>query len=134
MAPLDLAELENRSVRDRDKMSPASHIYEEIYELVRLIPPGKVASYGQIAEMHGGCGARQVGYALNHLRSYAAQPPVPWQRVINARGEISLHGGGEGSHVQRELLEAEGVAFDDFGRVDLERFGWKPQLRLGRAE
>jgi methylated-DNA-protein-cysteine methyltransferase-like protein len=111
-------------------MAKATGLYEEIYELVRLIPPGKVANYGQIAEMHGGCGARQVGYALNHLRSEPHTAPVPWQRVVNARGEISLHGGGEGSFIQRELLEAEGVEFDAFGRIDLARFRWEPDVRL----
>ena len=109
-------------------MAGVSKLYEEIYELVRLIPPGKVANYGMIAEMHGGCGARQVGYALNNLRQARGVEEVPWQRVVNARGEISLHGGGVGSSIQRELLEAEGVEFDEFGRIDLERFRWQPLL------
>lgn len=111
-------------------MAKASHLYEEIYALVRLIPAGQVANYGQIAEMHGGCGARQVGYALNNLRSQPQTEAVPWQRVINARGEISLHGGGTGSLIQRELLEAEGIEFDLHGRIDLTRFRWEPTLRL----
>jgi methylated-DNA-protein-cysteine methyltransferase-like protein len=111
-------------------MAKASQLYEEIYALVRLIPPGKVANYGQIAEMHGGCGARQVGYALNNLRNHPQTEEVPWQRVINARGEISLHGGGAGSFIQRELLEAEGVEFGLHDRIDLTRFRWEPALRL----
>lgn len=111
-------------------MANVSHLYEEIYEIVRLIPAGKVANYGQIAEMHGGCGARQVGYALNNLRNHPQTDDVPWQRVVNARGEISMHGGGTGSLIQRELLEAEGIEFDLHGRIDLERFRWEPNLRL----
>lgn len=115
-------------------MANASGLYAEIYEIVRLIPRGKVANYGQIAEMHGGCGARQVGYALNHLRSDPQTEPVPWQRVVNARGEISMHGGGTGSFIQRELLEAEGVEFDLYGRIDLSRFRWEPDLRLSQED
>ncbi len=95
--------------------------YEEIYALVRQIPPGKVATYGQVAALVGGCTARMVGYAM------AATPEgsgVPWQRVINSKGKISPHGFGYGSALQRALLEEEGVIFDDQGCVDLKRFGW----------
>ncbi|NPV77389.1 MAG: cysteine methyltransferase [Anaerolineae bacterium] len=95
--------------------------YEEIYALVRQIPPGKVATYGQIAALVGGCTARMVGYAM------AATPEgsgVPWQRVINSKGKISPHGFGYGSALQRALLEGEGVVFDEQGSINLKRFGW----------
>lgn len=101
----------------------------KVWEMVRQIPPGKVATYGQIAALVGppegmqdqnyrAFGARWVGGAM------ASCPDnVPWQRVINAQGKISLRKGG--SHIrQRELLEAEGVVFDDRQRVDLRLFGW----------
>lgn len=95
--------------------------YEEIYSIVRCIPSGKVATYGQVAALAGGCTARMVGYAM------AATPEgsgVPWQRVINHKGKISPHGFGYGSAMQRALLEAEGVEFDEQDRIDLARFGW----------
>ena len=93
---------------------------EEVYAVVREIPRGKVASYGEVARAAGYPNhARQVGYALS-------APPegsdVPWQRVINARGEVSPRPNAE--H-QRALLEQEGVEFDARGRVDWSRFGWE---------
>jgi len=99
-------------------------VYARIYRVVRRIPEGRVASYGQVAQVAGGCTARMVGYAM------ASVPPdasVPWQRVINSRGSISPRTGGEGHLVQRALLEAEGIVFDAGGRVDWERFGWRPR-------
>jgi methylated-DNA-protein-cysteine methyltransferase-like protein len=97
------------------------HLYERIYAVVRQIPPGKVASYGQIAGIVGGCTPRMVGYAM------AATPDgsdIPWQRVINAQGKISPHGYGFGSAMQRALLEEEGVKFDANDRIDFKQFGW----------
>lgn len=94
-----------------------SALYERIYELVRQIPRGKVATYGDIGAW-AGCGARTVGYALAALRTERAESPVPWQRVINAQGKCSLR------EDQQRRLEAEGVAFDPEGRTDLARFGW----------
>ena len=88
--------------------------------MVRRIPRGRVATYGQVAELAGLEGhARQVGYALHAL------PPVsgvPWHRVINARGEISARSGSDWGELQRLLLEAEGVRFDASGRVELKKF------------
>jgi methylated-DNA-protein-cysteine methyltransferase-like protein len=68
-------------------------------------------------------GARQVGYALHALPEGS---DVPWQRVVNARGEISLRFPPEFEAIQRTLLEQEGVAFNQLGRIDLQRFGWRP--------
>jgi methylated-DNA-protein-cysteine methyltransferase related protein len=95
-----------------------AHLYPRIYAIVRQIPTGKVASYGQIAKIVG-CTAREVGYAM----AAAKNVEVPWQRVINSQGKISLseHAGGA---LQRQLLEDEGVQFDERGRVHFDRYGW----------
>jgi methylated-DNA-protein-cysteine methyltransferase-like protein len=91
---------------------------------VRRIPHGRVATYGQVAALAGLAGrARQVGYALHALPDGS---PVPWHRVINARGEISLRSEPGWEGYQRFLLEEEGVDFDLAGRVDLDRFLWQP--------
>lgn len=96
--------------------------HERIYWVVRQVPRGKVATYGQVARIAGGCTARMVGYAL---ASSTDADAVPWQRVINSMGKISPHGAGFGSAMQRALLEEEGVKFDAQGRVDFKVFGWK---------
>ncbi|MBA2458582.1 MAG: MGMT family protein [Gemmatimonadales bacterium] len=96
-----------------------------IYAVVRRIPPGRVATYGQIAELAGLPGhARQVGYALNAL---PAGTTVPWHRVLNARGEVSLRSEPGAELSQRMLLEREGVGFDARGRVALKRVAWRPR-------
>lgn len=91
-----------------------------VHALVSLVPPGRVATYGQIADHIAGCTPRMVGFAL------AALPPdsdVPWHRVINAQGGISPRG-GDGSARQRERLEAEGLCFGPDQRIDLGRYRW----------
>ncbi len=98
-------------------------LYEQIYAMVRRIPPGRVTTYGRVAELVGDCTARMVGYAMAALKRGTA-PDVPWQRVINAQGKISIHGDGIGNAMQRTLLEEEGVLFDPGGRVDFSVFGW----------
>ena len=101
-------------------------LYERIYAVTRQIPPGRVATYGQIAAIVGqGCSARQVGYAMAALRS--DDQSVPWQRVINSQAQISLRHslGSQGGARQRQILEAEGVEFDAEGRTDFDRFGWE---------
>ena len=91
--------------------------------MVRRIPPGQVATYGQIARLAGMPGqARLVGYALHSLSS---DMDVPWHRVINAKGEISQLPDPDSGLTQRIILESEGVVFDARGRIDLNRFGWK---------
>lgn len=96
-------------------------VYERIYGLVRRIPPGRVATYGQIAAMVGGCTARMVGYAMAAL---PFDTDVPWQRVINRQGQVSPRSSGHGSAFQREILEAEGITFDPNHRTDFDQFGW----------
>lgn len=97
--------------------------YEAIYAMVRLIPPGKIATYGQVAALAGLAGhARQVGYALHRCGKIE---DVPWQRVVNSRGEISRRSAKQGSEaLQRVMLEAEGVAFTAGGKIDLARYRW----------
>ena len=93
-------------------------LYARIYDVVRQVPEGKVATYGDIAAMVGDCDARTVGYALNELPK-RQQGDVPWQRIINSQGGIST-----ASERQRRLLEAEGIKFNAQGRVPLARFRW----------
>jgi methylated-DNA-protein-cysteine methyltransferase-like protein len=102
--------------------------YEQVWNLVRQIPFGKVAAYGQIAkllpppngvelETYAAFAPRWVGGAM------AACPgDVPWQRVVNSQGKISERAGAE---KQRQLLEAEGIIFDAKDCIDLKKYGWK---------
>ena len=95
--------------------------YRQIYEIIKQVPRGRVATYGQIAKIVGRCTARMVGYAT------AALPPgldVPWHRAINHKGEISPRARGDGALRQRRLLQAEGIRFDQKGRVNLKKFRW----------
>ena len=106
-------------------MKTGDRSYQRIYAVVRRIPKGRVATYGQIAALAGlGGHARQVGYALHAMVTDRA---VPWHRVINARGEISSRAEPGSDAVQRQLLEREGVAFDHAGRVALREYRWKPR-------
>jgi len=99
--------------------------YERIYTVVRRIPRGRVATYGQVAALAGlGGHARQVGYALHAL---ATERAVPWHRVVNARGQISPRTEPGGDLIQRRLLEREGVNFDAADRLELGRYRWRPQ-------
>lgn len=107
-------------------MANMPNFYEQVYAVVRRVPRGRVTSYGRVAEMLGRpYAARAVGYALGALRQQrGAAAPVPWQRVVNSQGRISLPltaGGGR----QAELLRAEGVVVDDDLRVDLSVFLWE---------
>jgi methylated-DNA-protein-cysteine methyltransferase-like protein len=99
-----------------------SPIYQQIHEIIQLIPVGKVATYGQIADIVGGCTARMVGYAASAI---PFDSDIPWQRVINFQGGISTRSGVSGELLQQELLEAEGIQFDQNGRTNLELYRWK---------
>lgn len=99
--------------------------FEQVYLLVRQIPAGKVASYGQIADMLAAPGAaRTVGWALASLGEEQARV-VPWQRVINKHGRCSIRSFETSAHDQQLLLEAEGVEFSAAGYTDMRRFGWE---------
>ena len=107
--------------------------WERFYRVIRRIPRGRVATYGQVAELAGlPRHARQVGYALFALPEHTT---VPWHRVVNARGESSLERVRPGGGLeQRFRLEEEGVEFDWRGRVVLSRFRWTPRQGVGNRE
>ena len=100
---------------------------ERVWHAVSLIPPGHLATYGQVADWLGAWGcARQVGWALRRL---SLPSEVPWQRVVNAKGRISMSLSREGSDwMQRQLLIAEGIPVDADGWLLLQRFLWRPDL------
>lgn len=99
--------------------APDYTLYERIYQVVEQVPHGMVATYGDIAAIvGGGCDARTVGYALNELPK-EREGTTPWQRIINREGGISTRG-----LLQRQLLDAEGVAFDARDHVIMSRFRW----------
>ena len=102
---------------------------QRVYAVVSLIPSGRLATYGQVADWIGAYGcARQVGWALRRL---TLPSEIPWQRVVNARGRISMSLSREGSDwMQRELLISEGIPVDHEGRLPLRRFLWAPQSEL----
>ena len=95
--------------------------HTRIYQWVRRVPEGKVASYGQIATLAGDCSARQVGYAMAALPGDSG---IPWHRIINSQGRISLRTNSEGHHLQRILLETEGIVFSEDGTIDLAQYRW----------
>lgn len=104
---------------------PAGSLRERVYAVIRRIPPGRVATYGQVARLAGlGRHAREVGYALSALSAATA---LPWHRVVNARGEVSRRSVPGGELTQRLLLEREGHRFDTRGRLPLARVQWKPR-------
>lgn len=103
-------------------LQKSTSAYTAVLELVRQIPPGKVMTYGQIATLLGSPrGARAVGYAM----FFSGLDDVPWHRVINAKGEISLGGHADRPIVQRQMLQAEGVEFTQQGRIDLASYLWQ---------
>ena len=99
-----------------------SPLYQKIHHIISLIPSGKVATYGQISEIVGECTARLVGYATSAIKQDSS---IPWQRVINYKGGISQRRSVSGGLLQQKLLEAEGIVFDQNGRIDLEHYRWK---------
>ena len=100
--------------------------FARIYSVVRRIPRGRVATYGQVARLASLPGqARLVGYALGALRDGSA---IPWHRVVNAQGRVSpRRGGGPESFIQRRRLERERISFSPSGAIRLERFLWRPR-------
>jgi methylated-DNA-protein-cysteine methyltransferase related protein len=117
--------------------------YKIVWEIVRQVPSGIVTTYGQIASMipapesvnppdYEKIAPRWVGYAMNAVSSADldtkttpdGKTPIPWQRVINSKGGISLPKGSHSAHEQRIRLEGEGVQFDENELVDLNMYGW----------
>ena len=110
-------------------VNPAPGIsYRAIYAVVSRIPRGRVATYGQVARLAGLPGqARLVGYALAVLRD---ESPVPWHRVVNAKGQVSGRSDGRPmDRLQRLRLERERVRFDDRACISLAQFRWRPRPR-----
>jgi methylated-DNA-protein-cysteine methyltransferase-like protein len=101
----------------------ASPSFVRILAVVRRIPRGRVATYGQVAALAGfPRQPRLAGYALRH-----ADDAVPWHRVVNAGGRISARADSELARVQRILLMREGIRFNAGGALDLTRYGWRPR-------
>jgi methylated-DNA-protein-cysteine methyltransferase-like protein len=107
-------------------------VYEESFsnrvkDVIKRIPVGKVATYGQVASIAGNYrAARQSAWVLH---TSSEKDKLPWHRVINRQGKISLKP-GEGYEKQKQLLTAEGIIFDEKDRIDLERFLWNPEDTL----
>ena len=99
-----------------------TRLYQTIHRIISLIPSGKVATYGQIAEIVGGCTARMVGYAASAIPQ---DSDIPWQRVINYKGGISQRRCVSEGLLQKKLLEEEGIVFNQYGRTDLDHYRWK---------
>jgi len=106
-----------------------ANTYDLIYAVVREIPYGRVATYGQVAELAGLIGKpRVVGYALYRVTDAAE---IPWHRVINAKGEVSRSPHRNGTDdLQQSLLEDEGIKFDAIGKLDLSAYRWQPDPAL----
>ena len=98
--------------------------YDLIYTIVKQIPFGKIATYGQIADLAGLYGkARLVGYALFRVD---IKEDIPWHRVVNAKGEISYSFQRQGGdYLQKVLLEEEGIEFKRNGKIDLNKYRWQ---------
>lgn len=101
----------------RKQISP---IYSSIYDLASKVPSGYVTTYGQLAKLVG-CTARTVGFAMAAL---SPGHDIPWQRVINSQGKVSPRSDGDGNILQRDLLEAEGLQFNQEGRINLDKYSW----------
>jgi len=108
----------------RDMKAARDNIDERIWQVVAAIPAGCVATYGDVAR-HAGLpnAARRVGRSL---RCLPARTRIPWFRVVNAQGRLSLPPESRSHATQRRRLQAEGVAFRDNGSIDLRRYRWRP--------
>ncbi len=107
--------------KESDDLDPQKTTYQRIYDVIRKIPKGKVATYGLIAEIEGTCTPRMVGYALSNAKE---EMHLPWHRVINSSGRISMKD-PEGNELQRTLLKHEGIIFTG-EKVNLKEFLWHP--------
>jgi methylated-DNA-protein-cysteine methyltransferase-like protein len=121
----------NRYNLDMEQKEDIEAYRQQVYRIVSQVPAGRVSTYGQVAEMipvpegmdphaYARVRAQWVGRAMRH-----APEGVPWQRIINSQGRISLPAGSRSAMIQRQRLEAEGIIFDRSGKVNLGRFGWE---------
>ena len=114
--------LKKRNIKTKRYDDP-SNFYEAVYRLICRIPKGRVMTYGQIAAILGAPrAARAVGYAMR-----ACPEDLPWQRVINSKGQISARSEAERPIIQRMLLESEGIDFDDSDTCALATLIWEPR-------
>jgi methylated-DNA-protein-cysteine methyltransferase-like protein len=112
--------------------SSVAELYRRLRAVIRRVPRGRVATYGQIAELAGIPGGARVAAAS--LKTSTPADRLPWQRIVGKvgprRARIAIHD-PVGAALQRQRLEAEGVALDDAGRIDLDRYGWLPTATAG---
>ena len=104
------------------KQGKKGKLFHNILDIIKQIPKGKIATYGQIAAMAGTQNPRLVGFALAGLKD---DTTVPWFRVINSKGQISFPEDSDGFKIQYSLLQNEGIIFDSKNKINLEQFGWK---------
>lgn len=111
----------------QSKVSKRDDFFDRVYKIVAKIPKGKVTTYGAIAEVCGiRSSARTVGWALNS----AKESDLPCHRVVNRKGELTGRNHFPDPFLMKNLLISEGVAFDDDGRVIMERHFWKPKRKI----
>lgn len=103
---------------------PKGKLFNNILDIVKRIPKGKVATYGQIAFIAGTQNPRLVGFALAMLKEGT---DIPWFRVINSKGKISFPEQSNGFKIQYSLLQNEGIIFGAKNGINLKQFGWKPK-------
>ena len=104
-----------------NKSVSENNLFERIHAIIKQIPKGKVATYGQIATIVGIQNPRLVGFAL---ASQKGDTGLPWFRVINSKGEISFPAESDGFKIQYSLLLNEGIIFDSKNRINLKQFSW----------
>ncbi len=108
---------------EKDKDRAQSDRKQRIWQVISAIPPGRVCNYGEVARLAGiPNGARQTAWALRHL---PRDTRIPWFRVINSQGRIAMPEGSRGYREQRKRLKAEGVTFNDSGRIASKSFWWR---------
>ena len=106
------------------------NFFEDVFDVVRLIPPGRVTNYGCIAKYLGsGLSSRMVGWAMN--ASHIADPPVPAQRVVNRNGMLTGKNHFSTPTLMQELLEKEGIKIEKDTVVDFEKLFWDPAQEIG---
>lgn len=119
----------NRGQGTRDE-GRSRNFFEDVFEVVRLIPPGRVTNYGSIAKYLGsGLSSRMVGWAMN--ASHVAVPPVPAQRVVNRNGMLTGKHHFATPTLMQELLEKEGIVIKNDKVVDFQKLFWDPEKELG---